>query len=168
MVQRSSSLNLSDVFTLSQNVVASLCICQGLSSVFQSSGLYRHMKHGVLCHHDSPACSLWTPAPCLEYRRGSEAGRLVLGAQFGCRPYLSLPATVSCFVLAHALLLLYHFSHPALVSSCCQLCLPHWVGCCAFAGIQADTSVSGAVPGAVQTAGAGASEEVAVRQCVVF
>ena len=98
------------------------------------------------------------PQRCLEYRRGSEAGGSILRAQFGCHPCLSLPTILSCFMLPHTLLLYPFFSPWSDLSSCCQFCSPHWTGRCAFAGIQADTSVSGAGPGAVQTVGAGTSQ----------
>ena len=145
-----------------------LCICQGPSSMFQSSGSYQHVKRGVLNHHESSACSLWTPA-----LSGIQKG---LGSwEVHSQSSIWMPPLP---VSPHDPVLLYASTHSASsvpvlsscsdLSSCCQFCSPHWTGRCAFAGIQADTSVSGAVPGAVQTVGAGTSQPAGSEAMCAF
>ena len=144
-----------------------LCICQGPSSMFQSSGSYQHVKRGVL-NHESSACSLWTPA-----LSGIQKG---LGSwEVHSQSSIWMPPLP---VSPHDPVLLYASTHSASsvpvlsscsdLSSCCQFCSPHWTGHCAFAGIQADTSVSGAVPGAVQTVGAGTSQRAGSEAMSAF
>lgn len=105
-----------------------LCICQGPSSVFQSSGSYQHMKCGVLNHHESSACSLWTPA-----LSGIQKG---LGSwEVHSQSSIRMPPLP---VSPHDPVLLYASTHSAAsvpvlsscsgLSSCCQFCSPHWTG----------------------------------------
>lgn len=82
----------------------------------QSSGLYRHMKHGVLYHHDSSACCLWTPVPCLEYRRGSEGWEAHSESSVGCHP-----ACLSARPCLHFVLPLRSAASVPVFSSCSDL-----------------------------------------------